>query len=253
MRLELTVTPASGVITLPKYYTRALSATIWKALNLPEEKEAKGAKLISFSTLFFPKRTIKGNKIKLEGKKGYFFVSSPLKPIVEALTKLKGTITLEGRELEITEVNIKDNIDFEETMIWRTFPGSGILTKSPKEIKSEAFIFPYKEGNELCEEALELTLKTKWKTLCERDESKAIRWCEDENPLEWAISNPPKVKILSTSGARIQSIKKEATALAWGGTIEVTAHTAWQRLIWDSGLGLKTGVGLGGVDVVKGR
>jgi CRISPR-associated endoribonuclease Cas6 len=198
-------------------------------------------------------KKLEKDKIRFITKKTSFLVASPLNSMVEKIGNLFGEIEIGGNICNLVKTELVDNVEFEEEMLWRTFPGSGICTKDPRKIKGETFIFPNTIDKEHCEKALSLTLQTKWQTLCKEQKEKAIRWCEDESPEEWGKNNSPKVEIVHALGRNKEKIKDKAIALCWGGTVKITGNPAWQRLIWDTGLGIKTGVGFGMVEPKRER
>lgn len=248
MRLKVTISPKTGELLLPRQYMRPLSSAIWKKINVPKEKESTSPKLICFSPLIFKERSHETPKIRLKGTKGYFLVSSPIKTILEAIGNISGEIEIAGNVCNIVGIKIKDEIDFANCMVWETMTGSGMCTKKPSLIKCETFVSPKSDGNQICEKSLLNSLQTKWKELCKVDLNRAIRWCEDDEPLQWMKDNLPTIRIVKVESAKIEKIKENANSLSWTGKIEVNGHTAWQRLIWDCGLGSKTGVGNGAVE-----
>lgn len=253
MKLRIIISPKTGELLLPAQYMRPLSAAVWKGLDLNEEKSSGQPKLICFSPLLFKDRTKENDKIRLKGKRGSFYISSPIKKIIEAVKNLPAEMEIAGNACNIQKIEIKDDVNFDEKMIWQTIPGAGICTKKPSLEKTETFVSPKVDGEATCEQSLLNSLNTKWRELCKMDENKAINWCGEDKPQEWANANQPKIKITKFELPKLNKIKENSKSLSWSGVIEVTGHEAWQRLIWETGLGSKTGVGHGAVEPKKDR
>jgi CRISPR-associated endoribonuclease Cas6 len=248
MKLKINISPKTGELLLPKHYMRALSAAAWRGLSLEEKKSSGRPKLICFSPLLFKERKVEGDKIRLKGKWGSFLVSSPINEIIKGFENFPKEIEIAGNSCNIQSFEIKDDVNFENRMVWKTLPGAGICTKKPSLEKTETFVTPKIDGEAICEQSLLNSLNTKWAELCKVEADKAIRWCDDNSPSTWAMSNQPKIKILKFDYPKLNNIKKNSKSFSWSGIIEVTGHEAWQRLIWDTGLGSKTGVGHGSVE-----
>lgn len=253
MRIRIAIHPKTGELTLPKHYQRPLSAAIWKKINLPQEKEGTQPKLICFSSLLFQQRetTLKSDKIRLCGNSGSLLIASPLQNILDAISEISGEITIAGNLADLGKKQLLDNPDFQEEMTWKTLPGSGICVREtfPDGAKGRSglHLFPQKD-KEKCQTAIQRALTFKYRYLCEKDSAKAIRWCENENLTEWGEKNPPQIEILQNLGYYRENIREDAEAYAWPATIKITGHTTWQRLAWDSGLGIRTGLGFGMVE-----
>lgn len=253
MRLKITLHPKTGELLLPSPYQRPLAAAWWKALGLPDEKEINSPKLVCFSPLLFKQRQRQGPALRLTGRAGYFYLATPLPSILSAVERLPKTIDIAGNLLDIGKVELASPPEFTEEMTWRSFPGSGICTRQitiEGGLKKGRFIFPEDQKSD-CENVLARTLLTKWAFLAEREPSRAVRWCGDANPLTWAANNMPKVEILSFFAPKREKIKEGATHHYWPGTVKLTGNPAWQRLVWDCGLGTRTGLGLGMVELVE--
>ena len=195
------------------------------------------------------------DKIRLIGDRGSILVATPLQSasgdgghsVIDAISEIQGQVEIAGNLCDIGKKELLDNPDFVEEMLWLTVPGTGVCTRQvAPDKKSGRFIYP-KSDKAACEATLTRTLLTKWKYFAEREPQKAVRWCESDS-LTWGDEHPPTVEIISHKLPFREKIKEGATHSAWSGQIKVSGHTAWQRLVWDCGLGTRTGLGLGMVE-----
>jgi CRISPR-associated endoribonuclease Cas6 len=249
MRIRIQIHPKTGELLLPENYQRPLTAALWLKANFPAEKESGAPKLICFSSLLFKNRKKEGNKIRLKGNQGSVLISSPLQTDIEKFYEIKGDIEIAGNICNIGKKEIVDSPVFQPEMTWQTLPNIGIVTQMPnkEDPAKKKQIYPLKD-KENCENSLLYTLLFKWKRLCSEEKDRAIRWCENENPVEWAEKNLPKIEILYSACPKQETIKENAIISFWPGMIKVTGPEAWQRFIWDSGFGTKTGLGYGMIE-----
>jgi len=247
MRIKINIHPKTGELKLPKHYLRPLSAAVWRNIQLPTQKESGKTKLLVISPLFFKKRNPEMDHIRLIGNSGYLTIASALQEVLMRIGEMSGPLELVGNLCDIGEKSFVDGPAFEEEMIWATAPRTGIITKETVERGTGRFIYP-RANKTKCEEALQRSLLWKWRQFCKEEESKAIRWCEVEDPTQWGESNPPQVEILKSDCPFQEKIKEGSVAMGWPGKVKITGHHAWQRLIWACGLGTKTGLGFGMVE-----
>jgi CRISPR-associated endoribonuclease Cas6 len=201
--------------------------------------------MLAFSPLLFRERVSGNHEIRLVGDAGHLLIASPLDNILEAASNWSGVVEIAGNLADIGKKGVVEPPAFEERMVWETLPGSGICTRAKTGEKWKYVSAPDPE----CINSLRGSLMAKWKTLCDRNPTKAIRWCESEDPKKWGLENLPQLRIAEHQNAAFTPIKQHAFLLYWPGKVEVTGHTAWQRLIWDCGLGSKTGLGVGMVEL----
>ena len=248
VRISVAIHPKLGELKLPKKYHRYLSATVWKGLDIPEEKESRLPCLMVMSPLIFRERVVGEKNIRMIGNEGKLVLASPLDNIIEAINGWTGVAEIAGNLVDVGRKDAVDQPVFEERMVWGSVAGSGICVRAEVEGKRK-YISP---AHPECESALTKSMQGKWRELCRRNFSKAVRWSESGDPVKWGEENPPMIKIVSYLNNILSPIKEKAWIVHWPGRVEVVGSVAWQRLVWDCGLGVKTGLGVGMVTPWKG-
>lgn len=249
MRISVAIHPKLGELKLPKKYQRYLSVAVWRGLNIPEEKDSRQPCLMVMSPLAFRDRVSGERDIRMIGKEGKMMIASPLDNIIEAIDRWTGVAEIAGN---LVDIGRKDSVDqpvFEERMVWESVPGTGICVRADVDGKRK-YISP---AHPECGVSLAKAMQAKWEELCRRNLSKAIRWSEAEDPVKWGEENPPTIKIVSYRNNILSPIKEKAMVVHWPGRVEVEGSVAWQRLVWDCGIGVKTGLGVGMVTPWKGE
>jgi CRISPR-associated endoribonuclease Cas6 len=255
MKIKIALHPKAGIVSLPVDYKRILSAAVWTKLSEPSIKESSFPTLLSISPLFFKNRELRGDSIEFRDRRGSFSIGAAHPLLVEKLTNLDGELEVGGNLFEIGDLSIEPTPLFpsDNRLTWVTSSGGGICTlkRRPEGVTAQNrhWILPSNNMEDVVESLIS-SLNTKWNYFCTIDKNKASRFCESENPIEWAKSNQPSLKVEMLKN-NFHHIKSGVPIGYWRGRVEVDAHPAWQRLIHDCGLGNKTGMGYGYVEVAK--
>ena len=107
---------------------------------------------------------------------------------------------------------------------------------------------------ETCKLSLENNLLRRWEQACKceitRDFLAKLANVNSDKILDFGLANPPKITVFPGALTTHERIGKGGIK-CWSGFFRVQAHPIFQYLIYSTGIGSKTAMGMGCVEIFK--
>lgn len=269
MRIKLTMRASTISSMMPINYQYYLSATIYKILGTSSPEYAKflhnhgyigpdkkPRKLFTFSHLFFqPKTKPVGNLLPVSPKShATLFISSPmLQDFVQHF--VMGLFS--DQKIEITSQNTKITFHIEqvETIAEPKFSSetkfialSPIVLTTQKDSKKGRITYYYRPLDKKLPEAVRKSLISKHQTAYSRSpEDQNLKFEIDREYIKHR-GGPEKVSKLIKLR---EGFPEETKVKSFLAPFTLTGSTELMKTAWECGLGDKTSMGFGCVDVIK--